>query len=510
MINRQALNIAANFSGAGARLIFSLVFSVIYFRLLGSEGYGLIGFYGSLAALSSLFDLGLNQTTVREVAKRGGADQDAACGLRSVVFTLQFLLCGIGLILGLLVASCAQWIAASWFSAATLTVHEVTASVLLMGGVLALQFPVNFFYGTLIGLQRQVLSNAIIVAATALRGALTIVALFGFGSGPMIFFFAQMVASAIEMAILASVIWRLLPSSTQGARFDSGMLRSTWKFTSGTWLAVTFAQVATLSDKIILSALLPLHLFGLYSLAVTVTTTIQRLAPPFTNTYFPHFVRLLEQDHQDSLFRAYRQASEAASAIFLSAGLLLVVYAGPIAQLLSTDPEDAARLTLLLALLAAANTLNVLMALPVSLQFAHGVTWIALRINFALCVLYLSALVLLVPRYGVNAAAGLWLAANALTFPVLILMTHRAILPGQAWPWLNRAILLPGCGAAVALLAGAAVMPDLSSVPMLIWLGLNGVLALAAALLCAPATREIVLARLRTRGDDRHLADPPP
>jgi O-antigen/teichoic acid export membrane protein len=177
---------------------------------------------------------------------------------------------------------------------------------------------------------------------------------------------------------------------------------------------------------------------------------------------------------------------------------------------LSTDPEDAARLTLLLALLAAANTLNVLMALPVSLQFAHGVTAIALRINFALCVLYLTALVLLVPRYGVNAAAGLWLAANALMFPVLILMTHRAILPGQAWPWLNRAILLPGCGAAVALLAGAAVMPDLSGVPMLIWLGLNGALALAAALLCAPATREIVLARLRTRGEDRHLADPPP
>src|ERR1700687_3388523 len=63
MVNRQALNTLANFSGVGARLIFALGFNVIYFRLLGSESYGLIGFYASLAALSSMFDLGLNQNT---------------------------------------------------------------------------------------------------------------------------------------------------------------------------------------------------------------------------------------------------------------------------------------------------------------------------------------------------------------------------------------------------------------------------------------------------------------
>jgi len=498
MLNRQALNIVANFSGVGARLIFSLVFNIVYFQLLGSESYGLIGFYASLAALSSLFDLGLNQTTVREVARRG-ADSKRAGELRTVVFTLQFLLGGIGLSLGLLVALGAKWIAASWFSAVQLVAHDVSTSVVLMGGALALLFPANFFYGTLIGLQRQVLSNTIIVAATLFRGTLSVTALFVFGSSPVIFFAAQIIASAIEAGILFCVIWRLLPPSPQPPRFDAALLGATWKFTSGTWLAVTFAQTAMLGDKIILSTLLPLHLFGLYSLAVAVTSTIQRLAAPFTNTYFPHFVRLKEQDRPDLLLAAYRQASEFASAIFLATGLLLIAYAAAIAQLLSTDAADAAGLEWLIALLAAANTLNVEMALPFSLQFAHGVTWIALRINLALCVLYPAALVLLVPRYGMNSAALLWLAANALMFPLLIAMTHRVILPGQAWPWLVRAVLMPGFGAAVVLTAGAAMMPDLSRLPMLIWIGLNGALALAAALLCAPETREIIFTRLSRR-----------
>ena len=499
MLNRQALNIVANFSGVGARLIFSLVFNIVYFRLLGSESYGLIGFYASLAALSALFDLGLNQTTVREVA-RHGADRESARQLRTVVFTLQFLLGGIGLSLGLLVALSARWIAASWFSVTQLAAHEVTASVALMGGALALLFPANVFYGTLSGLQRQMLSNIIIVAATAFRGALTVIALFAFGPSPVIFFATQIVASAVETAVLGGVTWGFLPASPQRPRFDAALLRSTWKFTSGTWLAVLFGQVAMLGDKIILSTLLPLHLFGLYSLAVTVTSTIQRLAAPFTNSYFPYFVRLREQDRPDVLVSAYQQACEFASAIFLAAGLLLMVYATDVAHLLSADAADAARLGWLLALLAAANTVNVEMALPFSLQFAHGITAIALRINLALCVLYPAALVLLVPRYGMEAAAGLWLAANLLMFPVLIVMTHRLILPGQAWPWLVRAVLMPGCGVAVALAAGAAMMPEMPRLPTLIWIGLNGALALAAALLCAPETRQIILARLGRRG----------
>lgn len=494
MVNRQALNIAANFSGVGARLVFALVFNVVYFRLLGSEGYGLIGFYTSLAGLSMLFDFGLNQTTVREVARRGPETNEAAAGLRPVVFTLQFLLGGIGLLLGLVVALASPWIA-SWFSAARLSIHDVGASVLLMGGVLALQFPINFYYGTLIGLQRQVLSNAVIVAATLLRGLLSIAALFALGSGPVIFFAAQLAASALELAAAAAVVWRLLPPSQHRARFDAGLIGATWKFTAGTWLAVTFAQAATLLDKLILSALLPLHLFGLYSLAVTIAATIQRLAPPFTNACFPHFVKLIETGRAETVALAYRQASQAASAIFLAAGLALVVYAGPVAALVAGDAEAAAGLAVLLALLAAANTVNVEMALPFSLSFAHGNTAIALRINFALCVGYLTALALLVPRYGVDAAAGLWLAANIAMLPALVLSVDRTILPGQAWAWFSGAILLPGCAAAAVLAAGAAAMPSIGGLPMLIWIGLNGALALAAALLAAPETRQIIASR---------------
>jgi hypothetical protein len=53
----------------------------------------------------------------------------------------------------------------------------------------------------------------------------------------------------------------------------------------------------------------------------------------------------------------------------------------------------------------------------------------------------------------------------------------------------------------MVLVAGAAIMPDLPRAPMIVWIGLNGAVALAAALSCAPSARQTILARFRKPPD---------
>ena len=60
--------------------------------------------------------------------------------------------------------------------------------------------------------------------------------------------------------------------------------------------------------------------------------------------------------------------------------------------------------------------------------FAHGITAVALR-SFCSVRAVTAALAILVP-HTVNAAAGLWLAAVR-HVPVLIVMTHQAVLPDR-------------------------------------------------------------------------------
>ena len=484
MGKRQLLNVLPNFAGVGAGLILPLLFNVVYYRLLGTEGYGLIGFYGLLAIMASLVDLGLSQTTLREVARRA-SDHEHAGELPSLVLTLALISCALGSLVGLSAVASSKWLATSWLDLSHLSVDEVATAIATMGGIVALLFPANILNATLRGLQRQVLFNTIAIVAGACRGAVTIAALHVFGSTPLIFFSAQLLISACEVMVLAVIVGVLLPRSRTRLRFDFRLFQATWRFTFTVWLSIVIGQLILLSDKVVMSAVLPLDLFGLYSIAFTVASMVQRLATPFSNAYLPHFVELIERRSFEPLAQAYHLASRLASAVVICAGLLLVVYAQPIMLLLTADATRADIIAPVFALLVGANTLAGLMVMPQMQQIACGAAWIALRVNSLQVLPYVALLVLLAPRIGMYAPAGLWLAAGLVNLPIMTIMTHRVVLQGQGWRWFTRAILLPALVATAVLAAGAVVAPAASPIAMLAWLAANYVLALAAALLCA-------------------------
>ena len=196
----------------------------------------------------------------------------------------------------------------------------------------------------------------------------------------------------------------------------------------------------------------------------------------------------------------------------ICAGLLLLIYAQPIMLLLTADAAKAGTIAPVFAILVAANALAALMVLPQMLQIACGAPWIALRINSLQVVPYVALLVLLAPRIGMYAPAGLWLAAASANLPIMTIMTHRIVLQGQAWGWFKRAILLPALAAAAVLGAGAIVAPAPSPVALLPWLAVNYALALAAALLCAFGGKFPILVRraeTSRTGQQQHRPDRP-
>ena len=354
-----------------------------------------------------------------------------------------------------------------------------------MGGILATSFPANVFNATLRGLQRQVLGNAISVVAVASRGIIMIAALYILGAAPLIFFSAQLLLSALEVTVLGVVVWMLLPRAPARPQFDFRLFRANWRFSLTVWLSVLIGQLIILSDKVVMSKVLPLELFGLYSLAFAVASTVQRLATPFTNAYFPHFVELVEKGSHNLLSQAYYLATQLASAVVLSAGLLMLIYAKPVMLLITGNVASAETIAPVFAILVVASTLSSLTVLPQILQLACGAPWIALRINLFQAIPYVVLLALLAPHFGMYAPACLWLVAGVVNMPIMTGMTHRVALQGQAWAWFKRVILLPGSAAAAVLFAGAVLMPEPSPLAMLPWLAANYALALTAALLGA-------------------------
>lgn len=484
MGKRQLVNVLANFAGVGAGLALPLLFNIAYYRLLGTEGFGLIGFFGLLVMLAALADLGLSQTTSREIA-RAAIDQDRSRDLLSLVFTFALVSCGIGFLVFLLAAASSRWLATSWLGRSQLSADEVATAIATMGAILAVSFPVNIFNAALRGLQRQALYNGVVVAAGACRGAATIAALYLFGPTTLTFFSAQLVLSLLEVSVLGVLVWTLLPRSGKLPHFDYRLVQASWRFTFAVWLSGLVGQLIILSDRLVMSALLPLDLFGLYSIAFAVASTVHRLSTPFSTAYFPHFVELVERRAHDLLSQSYYFSTRLASAVVLCAGLLMLIYARPVMLLLTGHAADAETIAPVFMMLVVANTIGSLTVLPQMLQLACGAAWISLRVNSIQAVPYIALLLLLAPRFTMYAPAGLWLAASLLNFPIMIIMTHRIALQGEAWLWFKRAILPSAIAAAAVLAAGAGVLPEPSSLALLPWLVINYALALVAALACA-------------------------
>ena len=153
-------NLLANFAGLGLPTLLQLVLVPVYIRLMGIESYGLIGFYVMLLTIMQVLDLGLGTTMNREMA-RYSTQPDNGQEARDFVRTLELLYWSLGIVGGGIVVAMAPLIATRWINPGTLPIPVVKTSVAIMGGLVAVQFPITLYQGGLLGLQRQVLLNSV-------------------------------------------------------------------------------------------------------------------------------------------------------------------------------------------------------------------------------------------------------------------------------------------------------------------------------------------------------------
>src|SRR5262245_22257032 len=168
-MTRVKINIIANFLGQGWVYALQLVLVPIYLRLLGIEAYGLIGFFVLLSTTMQVFDLGLAQTTNREVA-RWSADPAATVSPRTILRTLEPIYLLVGVLLGVSVVLLSPVIAHRLVKTDSLPPEVVAESVRLMAAVVAVQWMQNLYLSALSGLQRLVAINLFRGCYAALSG----------------------------------------------------------------------------------------------------------------------------------------------------------------------------------------------------------------------------------------------------------------------------------------------------------------------------------------------------
>jgi len=436
------LNIIANFVGKAWTALMSLAFVPLYLHFLGIEAYGLIGFFATLQAVFSLLDMGLSTTLTRELA-RYSAQQGQEQKMRDLVRTLEIVYWGIAILISIIVIALAPFIAEHWVKAENLSVETVQQTVVLLGITIAFRWPLGFYAGGLMGLQRQALYNLLESGLATVRGVGAVLILWLVSPTIEAFFVWQVVISLLNTTLIALALWQSLPQSKQWACFDKQLLYSIWRFAAGLTATSAITLFLTHLDKILLSTLLSLEMFGYYTLASVVASVIYQFIGPVRTALFPRFSQLVTLNNEKELTILYHRACQLMSVVILPTALVLALFSYEVILLWTGNPITAENTYWLVSLLVIGNVFNGLMNLPYALQLAYGWTQLAFYTNVVAVLLLVPLLLVMVHFYSAIGAAIVWVMLNTGYVLISLQIMHHRLLKGEQWRWYREDVGLP-------------------------------------------------------------------
>jgi len=483
-------NIAANFVGNIWQAFMALAFIPLYIKFMGIESYGLIGVFASLQALFIVLDFGLGATLSRELA-RLSVLPDKSQEMLDLCRSLEIIYWSIAVLIGLIVVAFAPLIAYHWVKPGQLSPKTIEQAIMIMGFAMALQWPSSLYSSGLVGLQRQVLLNIIKIAIGTFRGIGVVFVLWLVSPTISVFFTFQIIVSAINVFLVAFFLWNSLPHTKYRAVFKKRLLIGVWRFAAGMSGISILATILTQLDKVILSKMLTLEMFGYYALAGAVASTIYRLVGPVFSAVYPRFVQLVSLTNQQALKQLYHKSCQLMSVLILPLAVIVAMFSYELLFIWTQNQVTAQKTHLLVSILVCGTALNGLMNVPGGLQLAYGWTSLGLYTNLISVIILAPLIIFLTHYYGAIGGATSWVILNVGYIFLVIQILHRRLLPTEKWHWywndtgipFIAAILVAGTG---RLLVGSKSMPQPIMVLFLIVISLSTFIAVA---LVTPMTR---------------------
>jgi len=491
--SRVVKNIIANFAGKTWASILNLAFVPLFIMFLGIEAFGLMGIFLSLLNLIAVLDLGLSSTLNRELARlavREGTEEES----RDLVRTLEILYWVVGVILSAAVICLAPMIAHKWIQTQHIPPASVQHALIIMGVIIAIQWPSSLYAGGLAGLQKQVLLNGVRIAFGSIQAIGGILVLWLISPTIYAYFIWQLIVNLAQTAVIAYYLWDSLPKSKNRASFRKELLAKNMKFAAGMTGITIVATILTQLDKVILSKMLSLDIFGYYMLAVSVGGMINYLVAPIASATFPQFAQQISFRDDKALSALYHKSCQLTSVIVIPAAITFILFAPDVLNIWLNNTTTVQNTYFVAQLYVIGSALNALMTLPFTLQLAHGWTKLSLYKNIIAVVLLVPLLLFLVKALSAEGAAIVWIILNSGYFLFEVPIMHRFILKGEMKKWYWTDIGIPfGVALCIGALARVLMLNNMSKLHVTVWIAVSGVLSLILTAYATPSTRQWLL-----------------
>lgn len=491
-------NVVANYMGTAWNAIMNIAFVPVYVKYLGTEAYGVIGISAVIATFLSFFDLGLSPMLGREVARyRGGAH--SVQSIRSLLRVVELSSWSIGLLSALMMWSAAPWIASKWLRSETLPTDTIAHALRIIALSVCLRFVEGMYRGVLIGLQKQVTVNAIASFAATLKGIGSIAVLAWWSPTLGAFFWWQAAVAGLGIMLFMTFSHRAIPRAAVQLKHGFHVLATAWPFARGILIGNLIGLGLGQTDKVVLSRMLELSEYGEYMLTATVASCIAAAAGPIAQAMHPRLTERHSAHDDAGLVAEFHTMSQLATVMAGSVGVVLVIFSHEILLAWTGNLRIASVAAMPLRILGIGAILSVCAQVLDYLQLAAGRTRLRNSLNGLAVLAVVPALLVAVPRYGINGAAAVWLGLNVVYICVYAPLSIRDLMPRELWRWAVSDVAVPLFAALLTCLAIRAVAKHLPTQPLSLaaCLVTSVVLCMTTAALAAPLVRTSALSLIR-------------
>ena len=492
-------NIVANYLSQAYVAGVGILTVPLYVHYLGTEAYGLIGFYTMLQAWFQLLDAGLSTTLARESSRFSGGNGEAGelLHLRKVLERIFITIAVAGAV--------AFWFGATithrWLKVGELPLREVAHSVALMGVVIAARWMSCLYRGVITGFEKQVWLGSFNVGVATARFVLCLPVIAYFGATPTLYFGYQAAVAIAEAAGLLLQTNALLPRAAMPAR-QARNLQAPLKFASGVAFTSVVWVLVTQADKLLLSKMLPLSEYGTFSLAALLAGGINLLAGPIGLALLPRLTNTAAARDEVTLRQLYSHYAQITCLATFPAAFTLYACAVPVLSAWTGNPAVALSAAPVLGLYSLGNAVMNLTAYAYYIQYAKGNIRLHLIGNAIFGSVYLPTVLLAAKTQGAPGAALAWLTMNLLYLLAWTPLVHRRLVPGLNKVWFGRDILPIIVGSAVPTILMALTPLNATQLPRWQSAGLGigfFILSLGGAMTASSAVRERVRLALGRR-----------
>jgi O-antigen/teichoic acid export membrane protein len=480
---RLKRNIVYNVLGQGLVLVLSLVAVRLVFARLGGDVVGIIFFVLTLSPLVvSAMNVGISYTVVREVSRYQERDREYVRDLGRTASTVCWLLYA-GASVALLMS--APVLVTRWLHLTTLDPRQATELLQVLGVSALTALPRGFYGSVLSGLQRMQYNNGIDVSTAALQQGGSAVLLFaGAGSMAVVDWLACcFVISTAAYAVVAGTLlgWRgVLPG------WSPAVIARNRDFSARAFAIWLLSIVNLQLDKLFVSKILPITVFGFYSFAGSLAFRATFVSVAITQATMPALASLLADGEPVAARRQCRRLHDLQC--LLGVPMLALVLYGELPLVTFTFGDRVAQSLLLpVALLCLGFFLQIATTTPTALLVASGRPGLVARSSLLGVAAGAPVGLVTTLEFGLPGAALYFVVSSLVSCWYLVSRTARPYLglAPAAWYLATGRVLLLGL-----LVYGATLAVVLRLRPSLA--ALAGLYALTSAVFAAVAYQRLM------------------